>query len=120
MPSGVMVVEKIVKYDIAYYAGGKFANGYPYRAIIGLRRDDGSLIGGAYFHREHGTMPDTDEQKSTGYVWCHYRWEDFPNIVDILRNESPVYVRYVAGSWNTGSITTMSEPVGEGEPKDSE
>ena len=27
MPSGVMVVEKIVKYDVAYYAGGKYANG---------------------------------------------------------------------------------------------
>ncbi len=38
--------------------------GYPYRSIIGLRRDDGSLIGGTYFHREHGTIPDTDEQTS--------------------------------------------------------
>ncbi len=46
----------------------------------------------------------------------HYCWEDFPHIVDILRNESPVYVRYVEGCWNIGSITTVSEPVDEGEP----
>jgi len=117
MPSGVMVAEKIVSYDIAYYAGGKFASGYPFRAIIGLRREDGSLIGGAYFHRDQGNMPDTDEQTSTGYIWCHYHWEDFPHILDMLRNENPVYVRYVAGSWNLASITTMMEPVGEGEPK---
>ncbi len=116
MPSGVMVIEKIVKYDIAYYAGGKYANGYQYRAIIGLRRDDGSLIGGAYFHREHGTMPDMDEQASSGYISCHYHWEDFPHIVDILRNEGPVYLRYIEGSWHIGSLTTASEPVGEGEP----
>ena len=115
-----MVVEKIVKYDIAYYAGAKFANGYPYRAIIGLRREDGSLIGGAYFHREHATMPDTDEQDSDGYIWCHYSWDDFPHVVDILRNEEPVYVRYVAGSWNMGAISTLAEPVGEGEPKGNE
>ncbi len=120
MPSGVMVVEKIVSYDIAYYSGGKFANGYPFRAIIGLRREDGSLIGGAYFHKDQGKMPDTDEQTSSGYIWCHYHWEDFPHILDMLRNENPVYVRFVAGSWNLASITTMMEPVGEGEPKGGE
>lgn len=43
--------------------------GYPYWSIIGLKRDDGSLIDGAYFHREHGTIPDTDEQTSNEYVW---------------------------------------------------
>ena len=107
--------EEIKKYDVAYYAGGKNTTGYQYRAIIGLRRDDGSLIGGAYFHRDPATMPNTDEQTSSGYVWCHYSWEDFPRVLDLLRNEKPVYVRYVAGGWRIASITTSLEPVGEGE-----
>ena len=108
-------VEEIKKYDVQYHAGGKTASGYQYRAIIGLRRNDGSLIGGAYFHRDPSTMPNTDNQTSTGYVWCHYAWQDFPQVLDLLRNEKPVYVRYVAGGWEIGAVTTSMEPVGEGE-----
>lgn len=106
--------EQIKKYDVAYCGGGKKANGYPYRAIIGLRRDDLSLIGAAYFHRQSDTMPDTDSQNPNGYVFIHYPAEDFPRILDLLRNEKPVYLRYTTG-WNLGEIRTSMEPVGEGE-----
>ncbi len=108
-------IEEIKKYSVAIYGGGKNTTGYKYRAIIGLRRDDNSLIGGAYFHRNPETMPDTDDQSSSGYVYCHYTWEDFPQVLDLLRNEKPVRVRYVAGGWEIASITTSMEPVGEGE-----
>ena len=110
-----MPSEEIKKYDVAYYAGGKMANSYPYRAIIGLRRDDGSLIGAAYFHRNPEAMPDADSESPSGYVYCHYRSEDFPQVLDLLRNEQPVYVRYVGGIWNIASIQTSLEPIGEGE-----
>lgn len=60
-------------------------------------------------------MPNTDSQTAAGYVWCHYSWEDFPQVLDLLRNEKPVFVRYVAGGWSLASITTSIEPVGEGE-----
>jgi hypothetical protein len=40
---------EIRQYDVNYCGGGKNKAGYPYRAIIGLRRDDGSLIGGPTF-----------------------------------------------------------------------
>jgi hypothetical protein len=107
--------EEIRQYDVAYYGGGKGTAGYPYRAIIGLRREDGSLIGGAYFHRDPATLPESDEQTESGYLWVHYAWEDFPRVLDLLRNEKPVHVRFVAGKWKIGSITTSLEPVGEGE-----
>lgn len=112
----MVFVEEIKKYDVAYYAGGNNASKYEYRVIIGLRRDDGSLIGGAYFHRDASTLPASDEQTPNGYVWCHYTAEDFPRVMDLLRNEKPVFVRYVAGGWKIASITTSLEPVGEGEP----
>lgn len=111
-----MASEEIKRYDVSYYAGGKNTAGYRFRAIIGLRRDNGSLIGAAYFHRDPATMPNTDNQEATGYIWVHYRWEDFPQVMDLLRNEKPVYLRYVAGGWNMASIDTSAEPVGEGEP----
>ncbi len=108
------VNEEIKKYDVAIYGGGKNTTGYSYRAIIGLRRADGSLIGAAYFYRDPAAMPNTDMQSSGGYVWCNYTWDDFSQVVDVLRNEEPVYLRYVDG-WNLASITTSLEPVGEGE-----
>ncbi len=111
-----MPFEQIRKYDVIYYGGGKNTSGYDYRAIIGLRRDDDSLIGAAYFHRDPATMPDSDSQNDSGYISCHYLWQDFPNVLDILRNEKPVYIEFVGGSWNHASIKTSTEPVGEGEP----
>jgi len=108
---GVAIIE-IKKYDVAYYAGGRNAAGYPYRAIIGLRDDHDRLIGAAYFHQNSSTMPGGDTQNASGYISCHYLAVDYPMILDVLRNEKPVYVEF---EMNTGNIRTSAEPVGEGE-----
>ena len=111
-----MASVEIKKYDVAYYAGGKNTSGYTYRAIVGLRKDDGSIIGTAYFHRSPATLPDSDSQNAAGQVFCHYLAEDFPRVLDLLRNEKPVYVNFTAGSWNIARIETSLEAIGEGEP----
>ena len=107
--------EEIKRYDVSYYGGGKNVSGYNYRAIIGLRKEDGTLLGAAYFHDNPNTMPDSDSQSASGYVYCHFLSEHFAKIMDLLRNEKPVYLEYVAGSWKHARITTSLEPVGEGE-----
>jgi len=110
-----MAIIEIKKYDVAYYAGGKNAAGYPYRAIIGLRNDSDGLIGAAYFHHNATTMPIADTQKATGYISCHYLAEDYPQVLDLLRNEKPVYVEFEVRPGNIANIRTSAEPVGEGE-----
>ena len=40
--------EEIKKYDVMYNAGGQNESGYDYKASIGLRHDDNSLIGAAH------------------------------------------------------------------------
>jgi hypothetical protein len=107
----VAIIE-IKKYDVAYYAGGRNAAGYPYRAIIGLRDDSDRLIGAAYFHQNSSTMPNSDSQNAAGYISCHYLAVDYPMILDVLRNEKPVFVEF---EMNTANIRTSAEPVGEGE-----
>lgn len=106
---------EIKKYDVAFYAGGQNAAGYPYRAIIGLRNDEDGLIGAAYFHRDAKTLPVTDTRKASGYISCHYLAEDYPQVLDLLRNEKPVYVEFEVQLGNMGNIRTSAEPVGEGE-----
>lgn len=110
-----MAVIEIKKYDVAYYAGGRNGAGYAYRAIIGLRDENDRLIGAAYFHRVNATMPVGDALKASGYVSCHYPSADYPHVLDLLRNEKPVYVEFEAGVGNIASIRTSAEPVGEGE-----
>ena len=106
---------EIKKYDAAYYAGAKNAAGYPYRAIIGLRDESDGLIGAAYFHRNAGTLPVTDTRKISGYISCHYLAEDYPQVLDLLRNEKPVYLEFDVHLGNMANIRTSAEPVGEGE-----
>ena len=100
---------------VAYYAGGKNAAGYPYRAIIGLRDDSDGLIGAAYFHHNATTLPVTDTRRASGYISCHYLAADYPRVVDLLRNEKPVYVEFEVLPGNIANIRTSAEPVGEGE-----
>lgn len=110
----IMAIIEIKKYDLAYYAGAKNVGGYPYQAIIGLRNESDALIGAAYFHHTTSTMPIADTMKATGYISCHYLAEDFPRVLDILRNEKPVYVEFEVRP-HIANIRTSAEPVGEGE-----
>jgi hypothetical protein len=114
-----MAIVEIKKYDIAYYAGARNVVAYPYRAIIGLRDDNDNLLGAAYFHHSMTTMPVADVMKGSGYISCHYRAEDYPHVLDILRNEKPAYVEFEVRPGNIASIRTSAEPVGEGETGDS-
>jgi hypothetical protein len=112
--SGMAIIE-IKKYDVAYYAGGRNVASYPYRAIIGLRDDNDALVGAAYFHHNAATMPGVDTHRASGLISCHYPAEDYPQVLDLLRNEKPVYVEFEARAGNIASIRTSAEPVGEGE-----
>src|SRR4029453_7834918 len=106
-----MAIIEIKKYDVAYYAGGKNVSGYPYRAIIGLRDENDALLGAAYFHHSVATMPNADTQKATGYISCHYLAEHYSQVLDILRNEKPVYVEFEVRAGNVANIRTSAEPV---------
>ena len=110
-----MSIKEIKKYDVAYYAGAQNLVSYPYQAIIGLRDDNNTLIGAAYFHHSRTTMPVADTEKATGYISCHYLSDDYPRILDLLRNEKPVYVEFEVRAGNVANIRTSAEPVGEGE-----
>ena len=110
------MIKEIKKYDVAYYGGAKNVSGHPYRAIIGLRDENDALLGAAYFHHSEATMPNADTQKATGYISCHFPAEHYSQVLDLLRNEKPVYVEFEVRAGNVANIRTSAEPVGEGEP----
>lgn len=107
--------EEIKKYSVEYYAGGNST--YDFRAIVDLRRADGSVFACLYFYRNPAAMPNIDDQGNPGrpYAWCFFPAADYPRVIDLLRNEKPLYFRYITGVLKMGVITTSNEPVGEGE-----
>ena len=70
-------------------------------------------LGAAFFTQDDDVALDPAEKFPSGVYGMHYRYADFPVVIDMLRNESPVYLIY-NGAANT-RLSTTSEPVGEGE-----
>ena len=60
-------------------------------------------------------MPIADTQKASGYISCHYLADDYPQVLDLLRNEKPAFVEFEVKAGNIANIRTSAEPVGEGE-----
>jgi hypothetical protein len=110
---------KLIKdYSVTYYAGGKNVTKHPYRAVINLYEQKKSgYLGSAYFHRTVKTVPDTDTETAKGVVYMHFTEEQFAVVLDLLRNEQPLYLHFTGDKWHIASFNTAREPVGEGELK---
>jgi hypothetical protein len=64
----------------------------------------------------NGTLLQPDLQSPNGQVELHYHLDDFSSVIDILRNEKPVFLNFSgAGPGFANFIQTGPEPVGEGE-----
>jgi hypothetical protein len=48
------------------------------------------------------------------YVYLHIHYNDYPNMIDLLRNEEPIYFFYRDDA-KFGYLSTSAEPVGEHE-----
>lgn len=108
--------EMIDKYDVSYTAGGRVLGNMPCRAYITLRRPDNTVIGTACFYPNPATMPNNDTLDSlSGKISCNYPEADFPHVLDLLRNEKPVYIQYSTTSPIYSAIIVGMEPVGESE-----
>ena len=55
----------------------------------------------------------SENRNAGGRVGLTYHWSHFGAVVDVLRNEKPVYFGFIE-STKVGYISTQQEPVGEG------
>jgi len=53
-----------------------------------------------------------NDYESAGIIRMHLPTSMFENILDILRNENPIYIYFAQ---NRGFLSTSKEPIGEGE-----
>jgi len=67
-----------------------------------------------HFMDSTGDLPTARKIDDNRFI-LYYRYADMPIIVDMLRNEKPIYLIYVPEGTNNTRLSTGSEPVGEGE-----
>ncbi len=70
-------------------------------------------IGQCIFYPVGATLP-ADSQTTSGSFNLNYHLDEFPMIMDVLRNESPVFLAYTGGG-GENAIQTGEEVPGEGE-----
>jgi hypothetical protein len=74
----------------------------------------GKYIGNLFFQPNGSALP--QDTMSSGIAILFYHLEDFKNIIDLLRNEKPMYLLWNgSGPGFENAIKTCAEPVGEGE-----
>ncbi|RSC93157.1 hypothetical protein [Tenacibaculum singaporense] len=105
---------KIDKYSVRIWSSRKTNNLNPGVALAGIYLYQGTKYRGyAYFFAEDTPLAQPVYNSSTGQVFVHYNLSQFDAVLDILRNESPIYLYYHSPS-NAG-LNTSREPVGENE-----
>lgn len=103
-----MSLTKIDAYEVMYSA-----NLFAPRIWL---KGGGKYIGQLIFKPNGSTLP--ADRSSGGQVSLYYHLDDFQNTIDLLRNESPMYLLYSgSGGGYENGIKTTEELVGEGEAK---
>jgi len=103
-------VKEIKKYSLSI-----FSSRYDENEVISaiMLSSDTSFYGYLHFLADGSELPQA--KKQYGLFYMYYHQMDYLAIVDMLRNENPVYLIYNEDDHKNCRITTMQEPVGEGE-----
>jgi hypothetical protein len=108
-----MAVTAIQIKSYQYYVFSSRDSSTPPSAVI-LLYDPQTWVAALWFVKDPGNVP-TASQAGGRYILA-YSYADLPVIVDMLRNESPVYLLVdPTGLVINWRISTSDEPIGEGE-----
>ena len=61
------------------------------------------------------SLPVAYDDVDEGYVRAYFHRSAYLELIDLLRNEDPVYFHFWTGAGNNMHLATGREPVGEGE-----
>ena len=98
------ITEQIGKYKLTKYVGASSSG------VIFLYNTNNATIANLYFGNDNRPPP-ASSYTGNKYVF-YYRARDWPHVVDILRNEKPLFIHWFSTS---GYLGTDREPVGEEE-----
>ena len=102
---------KIKSYAVQKYAGG---TDYPLSAMIWLKDETNKDIANIRFYKDPAKVPANDTKSASGFIACYCPSDQYPDFIDLLRNEGPIYLNFSDGN-KMGYLSTLAEPVGDGE-----
>lgn len=104
-------VEKYQVYEVAYHVSA-YPNVYAYIGLLW----QGKIRATLWFYRDGAPIPKNDSFQSEGVTHYYGRFgqTQFPECVDLLRNEQPVFFGWNADTKGV-TLSTGTEPVGEAE-----
>lgn len=82
------------------------------KAVISCAATGGKTV---YVYFDGADHPLAEARKNDNSYFLYYRYADMANVIDMLRNEKPIWMVYVPEGSNNSRISTSQEPVGEGE-----
>lgn len=95
-----------------YFVNVLSPKNYGGKRMMNLNGSFGKAI--LWFLPEGSSLPNNRKRTNQNVFDVYYILDAWGAILDVLRNESPVYFNYTDTS-NAAQIYTGSEPVGEGE-----
>lgn len=99
---------EVASYSLLFYGS---STGYQAtRAQIQLSDANGQTL--AWVRFKDPGMPFEDDYEGAGIIRMHLPSDMFQSVLDVLRNEKPIYVYFAAGR---GFLGSSSEPIGEEE-----
>lgn len=100
---------KIKKY--LYYLFSSREDATP---VLFLYDSRGTHVAYVYFRSDAQSLPEA-KQHSNGRYALYYRRSVLPELIDMLRNEKPIYLLWVPEGTNNTRISTTKELIGEEE-----
>lgn len=102
--------KEIKSYSYLNYASRSGSNDT--QAVLVINGETG-FLGYVNFLTDGCALPKS--VKTSGLYFLYYHFSAMPVIIDMLRNEKPIYLVFQDGTNNTCRISTSIEMVGEGE-----
>ena len=101
-----MALTQIDQYEVLYSA-----NTFAPRIWL---KSGGKFIGQLVFHADGAPLP--PDSTVSGQVNLNYHLANFENVIDLLRNEKPMFLLFSgSGPGFENAVKTSPEPLGEGE-----
>jgi len=103
-------IKTIEKYSCMLFSS---CNGNNAKKAVIMITAENEFLGYLNFLTDGAQLPETNKKYNLFYFYYHF--QDLPVIIDMLRNESPVYLFYMEDNKSNCRISTTMELVGEGE-----
>ena len=108
-----LIDSEIDHYWVHFQAGGADKSRVYPRALVKCYNNDDFVVQ-INFYPDNKSVPENSYDKRNKLVYLRYPMSMYPNVIDLLRNEKPIYFSYSL-NLNMGYIRTGKEPIGEGD-----